>query len=160
MRLGPTDVEFVVRIFSSRSKVCPRMPTYLNAHAKVKKWIFEVQFPGNWFKFGIIGNDFWSSTFWAIQNLTIRLEYVFRISSGVPWSINWSTNVKTDKEFAPSSLATVRDVSTAECQSVVKWGWRTNTSIEWDEIEKGTLNIFVSYVRLKYGSNKGHMRLK
>ena len=90
----------------------------------------------------------------------IRLKYVFRISSGVQWSINWNTNVKTDKVFVPSSLATVRDVSTAECQSVVKWEWRTNTSIEWDEIEKGTLDIYVLYVHLKYGSNKGHMRLK
>jgi len=29
-----------------------------DAHAKVKKWIFDVQFPGNWFEFDIIGNDF------------------------------------------------------------------------------------------------------
>ena len=36
-------------------------------HAKVKKWIFEVHFPGNWFEFGIIVNDFWSFTIWAIQ---------------------------------------------------------------------------------------------
>ena len=27
---------------------------YLNAYAKVKKWIFDVQFPGNCFEFGII----------------------------------------------------------------------------------------------------------
>ena len=40
----PKDVEFFC---ASRSEVCPRMPTYSNAHAKVKKWIFEVQFVGN-----------------------------------------------------------------------------------------------------------------
>ena len=43
------------------------MSTYTNTHAKVKNWIFEIQFPGNWFEFGIIGNDFWSSTIWATQ---------------------------------------------------------------------------------------------
>ena len=43
------------------------MSTYPNAHAKVKKWIFKVQFPGNWIKFDIIVNDFWSSIIWAIQ---------------------------------------------------------------------------------------------
>ena len=50
--------DFLVRIFWSRSQVCSRMPTYSNAHAKVKKWIFEVQFPDNWFEFDIIVNDF------------------------------------------------------------------------------------------------------
>ena len=44
------------------------MSTYLNAHANVKKWILDVQFPGNWFEFGIIGNDFGSSRIWASQN--------------------------------------------------------------------------------------------
>ena len=29
-----------------------------NAPAKVKNWIFDVQFPGNWFEFDIIGNYF------------------------------------------------------------------------------------------------------
>ena len=43
-----------VRIFWSRSQVCPRMPNYSNAHAELNKWIFEVQFPGNWFEFDII----------------------------------------------------------------------------------------------------------
>ena len=43
------------------------MSTYSNAHAKVKKLIFEVQFPGNWFESDIIGNDFQSFTFSAIQ---------------------------------------------------------------------------------------------
>ena len=37
------------------------MSTYSNAHAKVKKLIFEVQFPGNWFESDIIGNDFLQS---------------------------------------------------------------------------------------------------
>ena len=43
------------------------MTTYLNAHAKVKKLISDVQFSGNQFELGIIENDFWSSTIWAIQ---------------------------------------------------------------------------------------------
>ena len=49
------------------SKVCHIMSTYLNAHAKIKKLIFDIQFPGNRFQLGIIKNDFWSSTIWAIQ---------------------------------------------------------------------------------------------
>ena len=48
-------------------QVCRGMPTYPNAYAKVKKWIFDVRFPGNCFEFDMILNDFWSSTFWAIQ---------------------------------------------------------------------------------------------
>ena len=43
------------------------MPTYSNAQAKVKILIFNVQFPGNWYGFGIILNDFRSSTIQAIQ---------------------------------------------------------------------------------------------
>ena len=43
------------------------MLTYSNANAKVKNWIFDVEFPENWFGFGIILNDFWSFTIWAIQ---------------------------------------------------------------------------------------------
>ena len=51
----PKDVELFC---ASRSEVCPRVPTYSNAHAKVKKWIFKIHFPGNWSKFGINVNDF------------------------------------------------------------------------------------------------------
>ena len=36
------------------SKVCHIMSTYLNAHAKIKKLIFDIQFPGNRFQLGII----------------------------------------------------------------------------------------------------------
>ena len=43
------------------------MPTYSHSYAKVKIWIFNVQFPGNWYGFGIILNDFRSSTIQAIQ---------------------------------------------------------------------------------------------
>ena len=42
--------------------------TYPSAQAKLKKWISNDEFPENWFKFGIILNDFWSSTFWDSQN--------------------------------------------------------------------------------------------
>ena len=44
-----------------------RSPTYPNTYAKVTNWIFDVQFPENWFEFDTILNDFWSSTIWAIQ---------------------------------------------------------------------------------------------
>ena len=43
------------------------MSTYPKTHAKVKNWIFNVQFPGNWFGSGIIWNDFWSSIIWDNQ---------------------------------------------------------------------------------------------
>jgi len=38
------------------------MSTYSNAHAKVKKCIFDFNFPGNWFEFGIIENVFGAQT--------------------------------------------------------------------------------------------------
>ena len=34
------------------------MSTYPNTHAKLENLISDVQFRGNWFGFGIIGNDF------------------------------------------------------------------------------------------------------
>ena len=43
------------------------MPTYSNANAKIKNWIFHAQFKGNSFLLGINLNDFWSSTIWAIR---------------------------------------------------------------------------------------------
>ena len=43
------------------------MPTHGFAYAKVKNWIFPSWFPGNGIGFGIISNDFWSSTIWASQ---------------------------------------------------------------------------------------------
>ena len=43
------------------------MSTYSYAHANAKWWIFDVQFPGNRIKVGIIWNHFWSSTICAIQ---------------------------------------------------------------------------------------------
>ena len=39
-------------------EICRRMSTYSIAHAKVRKLIFDIRFPGNWFGFGIILNDF------------------------------------------------------------------------------------------------------
>ena len=58
-----------LRIFWYIWKICRLMSTYSNAHAKVKNWIFDVQFPGKWFGLDIISNDFWSSTIWASQIL-------------------------------------------------------------------------------------------
>ena len=49
--------KFIAHLFISVKKF-PEVPTYSNAHAKVKKLIFEVQFPRYLFDFGIILNDF------------------------------------------------------------------------------------------------------
>ena len=46
-------------------KSLPHPPPYPNAHVNAKKMIFDIQYPGNRFEFGIISNDFWSSTIWA-----------------------------------------------------------------------------------------------
>ena len=62
-----TRCRIFVRISWFRSQVCPRMSTHSNAHAKIKKCIFEVHYPGNRFELGLIVNDFWSSTIWAVQ---------------------------------------------------------------------------------------------
>ena len=43
------------------------MSTYPNAHAKTKKSISDIQFPGNQFELGITENDFWNSIIRAIQ---------------------------------------------------------------------------------------------
>ena len=43
------------------------MSTYPNAHANAKKWIFDVHFPRKRFEFGILSNDFRSSTILAFQ---------------------------------------------------------------------------------------------
>ena len=40
---------------------CRILSTYPDAYAKVQKWIFDIQFPGNWFELGIISNQFLSS---------------------------------------------------------------------------------------------------
>ena len=56
-----------LHIFWYMWKVCRIMSTYSNAHAKIKNWIFDVQFPGNWFGFSIISHNFWSPTICAIR---------------------------------------------------------------------------------------------
>ena len=55
-------------------KICRVMSSYSNAHAKVKNLIFDFWFPGNRFGFGIILNDFWSSTIWAFEILISYAE--------------------------------------------------------------------------------------
>ena len=44
-----------------------KISTYPNAHANAKTSIFDIQYQGNRFEFGIILIHFWSSTIWAIQ---------------------------------------------------------------------------------------------
>ena len=65
--IGIKRCGILLRIFWCMWKVCRRMSTCPNAHAKVIKWIFELRFPGNWFEFIVIVNGFWSSTIWDIQ---------------------------------------------------------------------------------------------
>ena len=59
----------ISKIRSTRLQARTRflMSTHSNAHANAKKWIFDVQFPGHWFEFGIMGDDFWSRTVWVFQ---------------------------------------------------------------------------------------------
>jgi len=40
-----------------------------HAHAKVKKWIFNIEIPRNCFEFGIILNDFWSFSIWDTDSI-------------------------------------------------------------------------------------------
>ena len=63
-----------MRVFWSMWKVWPEVPSHSNAHAKVKNWIFDAEFPGKLFEFGIILNDFWSSTIRGIQINTTLAE--------------------------------------------------------------------------------------
>ena len=52
---------------STKFQLCRIMSTYPNTHAKFKNWILKTPFPRNKFGFGIVWNDFWSSTIWPIQ---------------------------------------------------------------------------------------------
>ena len=63
--IGIKRCEIFLRIFWYMWKVCRMMSPYSNAHANAKKMIFDIQYPGNRFEFGIMSNDFWSSTIWA-----------------------------------------------------------------------------------------------
>ena len=67
--IGIKRREIFLHIFWSIWKVCRMMSTYSNAHAKVKKIIFNFAFPRNWFEFGIILNDSLKSSIWDIQIL-------------------------------------------------------------------------------------------
>ena len=108
------------RIFWSRSQVCPRMPTYSNAHAKIQKWIFGDQVAGNWFEFGITVNDFWSSAIWAIQISgskilkfpEFNLRMIFRLYDSDEKLFRWQTNntcLGTDVSFQSDKYHNVFD---------------------------------------------------
>ena len=64
-----------LRIFWYVWKVCRILSPCPNAHANVKKCIFVVLSPGTRFELGIIGNDFQSSTIWAIRILVLFTEF-------------------------------------------------------------------------------------
>ena len=61
---GQTSIIIAISWFCSMNSSHWKNATH--AHAKIENWIFDAQFPGNWFEFGIILNNFWSSTIWAI----------------------------------------------------------------------------------------------
>ena len=71
-----------------------------------------------------------------------------------------------DRESVLSSLATVHNVNFAECLNVVKWEWKMNISIEWDETEKGTMDMnFIicspknkGQIKAKEGLNRGFIK--
>ena len=69
------------------------MPTYLNAHAKLNKWIYDIQYPGNRFESDIILNDFWSCSIWEIQIQVSLTEFKNPKNSGIP------TFYKTGDQF-------------------------------------------------------------
>ena len=73
------------------------MPTYPNAHAKIKKWIFHDRFPGFWIEFGIIWNDFSSSTVWAFQ---IKLHSMnSKITEILEFNQDMNRFIKKNKTF-------------------------------------------------------------
>jgi len=53
VRLVSKDVNCYCAFFDIYQK-CRIMSTYSNAHAKVKRWIFNVELPRNWFGLGFI----------------------------------------------------------------------------------------------------------
>ena len=61
------DTDWLEKAESIEKSFLKISPTYPSAHAKVKKWIFDVELQRNSFKFGIISNDFLSSRIWAFQ---------------------------------------------------------------------------------------------
>ena len=74
-----------------------RVPTYSNAQAKIKKWIFHVKFPGFWIEFGIFLNDFSSSVVWAFQ---IKLHSVnSKILKILEFNQNMNRFIKKNKTF-------------------------------------------------------------
>ena len=64
---------------------------YSIAHAKVQKWIFDAQFLGNKFEFGIIRNDFWSSTSYSDWNF-VRWVQKARNSAQQYFNLQWFSN--------------------------------------------------------------------
>ena len=64
------------------------MPAYPIAYAKVKNCIFDVQFPGKWSEFGIIGNDFFRPTIWPIQIQVLFAEFKNPKITGINLTMN------------------------------------------------------------------------
>ena len=68
--------------------VCPIFEivgvAFINAHAKIKWFIFPLRFSGNWFNFSIFKNYFWGSITWALQ---IRLPFTEFKNPKLGWII-------------------------------------------------------------------------
>lgn len=64
---------------------------------------------------------------------------MFRTSFAALLSTSSNMNARMDPAAVRFNRAIAPVASTVAWQSVGKWAWRTSTSIEWDEIAKGTV---------------------
>ena len=74
----------------------PEMPTYSNAYEKLR--IFNAQFSGNWFEFGINWIDFFSSKIWVIQIQVLAAKFKNPENPGIqPTNVIWRDTTRTNK---------------------------------------------------------------
>ena len=78
------------------------IPNYSNAYANAIKWNFDVQFPGNWFEFGIIGNDFWS--FYNLDFLDPSFNRCLKIPKLPEFNLFMKLESKKQKMFQKQRL--------------------------------------------------------
>ena len=88
------------------------IPTYSNAYANAKKWNFNVQFPGNWFELGIIGNEFWS--FYNLDfldpsfNRCLKIPQLPEFHNGIKVQTCFSDQAITHDRTASNSVYRIR----------------------------------------------------
>ena len=66
------------------------------AHAKIKNWIFDFQFPGNSFEFTIVLDDFGGSEIWASWIQISFAEFKNLQNSGIQPTYNQFESYTTD----------------------------------------------------------------